>query len=282
MRVTLIAWLFVAMLQLSAQQTGGTDSVASILGRMKGEKWVQRQNAFGRATDLLSASQTSPADADRLRLGIIQLLERENSGGLKEPDDVPPANYTEGYGEDKSEYYASLIGFVGYMDDERAIPALLGAATTGEMATRAVARFGKHALNPTLTQARGRDPHLAAGALSVVRDMLEFGLVTDQESLFQIKKALVSALRSPEFEVRLGAMSAIEYMDDRDEFVPMLKEIAEHDPVRLPGRPDDGGDNGKFYPARLHARRLLEKIAGHQRPAVDSGLPSSEYQPIKP
>src|SRR6185437_16158631 len=270
MRVTLIACLLVAALQLSARQTGSTDSVASILAGMKGQKWTERQDAFDRATDFLSASQTSPGDADRLRIGIIQLLEHENSGGLKESDDVPPATYTAGYGEDKSEYYASLIGFVGHMDDERAIPALLGAATTGGMATRAVARFGKHALNPTLTQARGRDPHLAAGALSVVRDMLEFGLVSDQESLFQIKNALLSALRSPEFEVRLGAMSAIEYMDHRDEFVPMLKEIAEHDPVRLPGRPDHGGDNGKFYPARLHARRLLEKISSHQRPVVDS------------
>jgi hypothetical protein len=78
-------------------------------------------------------------------------------------------------------------------------------------------------------------------------------------------------------------MGAIEYLDDREEFVPLLKDVAEHDPVKLAGqRPDDGGDNGEFYPGRFHARQLLRKIANHEYPPIDRGLSPSEYEPVKP
>ena len=124
---------------------------------------------------------------------------------------------------------------------------------------------------------------LAEGALWVIRDMLEFRLVGDPESHLRIKDALRAALRSSEFGVRVSAMGAIEYLDDREEFVPLLKEVAQNDPVKLAGqRPDDGGDNGEFYPARFDARRLLRKIANHEQPRIDRGLPPSEYQPVKP
>ncbi len=189
----------------------------------------------------------------------------------------------EGEGEEESDYYSVLIGFVANLNDERAIPALLGAANTGGSATRGVARFGKRALDPTLVQVKSANADLAEGALWVIRDMLEFRLVSDPESHLRIKDALRSALRSSEFGVRVSAMGAIEYLDDRDEFVPLLKEVAEHDPVKIAGqRPDDGGDNGEFYPARFDARRLLRKIANHEQPPIDRGLPPSEYQPVKP
>jgi hypothetical protein len=63
----------------------------------------------------------------------------------------------------------------------------------------------------------------------------------------------------------------------------LLKKVAEHDPVRLVGqRPDDGGDNGEFYPARFDARQLLRKIANHEQSPIDRGLSPSEYEPVKP
>jgi hypothetical protein len=273
---------------ISAQQASAVHpTVSSVLDRMKSATRTERSNAFNEAAGLLVAGNASPGDADRLHLGIIQLLIKENSGGLKEPDNEiqqgspeteSAENSThksdgEGYGEDESDYYAALIAFVADLNDERTIPALLGAAGTGGIATRAVAGFGKKALDLTLAQVKSQDSDLVSGALFVIRDMLEMRKVSDSDSLFQIKKALRSALGSPKFMVRLSAIGTIEYLGEREEFVPMLKVIAEHDPVKIAGqKPDDGGDNGEFYPARQDARRLLRKIANHEPPIVDTSF----------
>jgi len=128
-----------------------------------------------RSSRLLGSAETSAKDADRLRLGIIHLLVHEDNGGLKEPDDVTAENYGGGYGEGKSEYYAGLIEFVAELNDERAIPALLSAAGSAGIATRAVARFGKNALVPTLEQVKSGDSDSATGALHVILDMLDSG-----------------------------------------------------------------------------------------------------------
>jgi hypothetical protein len=101
---------------------------------------------------------------------------------------------------------------VADFNDERAIPALLGAAGTGGMATRGVARFGKKALDLTLKQTESRDADLANGAAFVIREMLEMHTVSDPDSHIRIKSALRSALARPEFEVREAAIGAIEYL----------------------------------------------------------------------
>jgi hypothetical protein len=293
MRVALFAWVLLAVLQLPAQQTSTAHpTVSKVLEQMKSPSRTEREKAFGEAGELLGSAATSAQDGDHLRLAIIQLLVRENNGGREEADQKikkGPAP-SDGAGdsdaveyEEESDYYSGLIGFVAGLNDERAIPALLGAANTGGIATRGVARFGERALNPTLEQVRDPNADLAEGAVWVIRDILEFRLVSDPESHLRIKNALRSALGSQEFGLRGSAMGAIEYLDDREEFVPMLKEVAEHDPVKLAGqRPDDGGDNGEFYPARFDARRLLRKIANHEPPVVDKGLPPEEYLPVKP
>jgi hypothetical protein len=61
-------------------------------------------------------------------------------------------------------------------------------------------------------------------------------------------------------------------LDHREEFIPELKELAAHDPAKLPGKADDGGDGEEFYPVRFDARRLLRKIANHEPPAIDKGI----------
>jgi len=288
MRAALLTCVLLAsVLQLSAQQNTTTRAtVSGVLDRMDSASRAEREKAFGEAGELLDADTTSAKDADRLQLGIIQLLIRENKEALKARE-LPSSNSAseeeQGQGEDESDYDSVLVGFVANLNDVRAVPALLGAANTGGIATRGIARFGKRALDPTLVQVKSANDDLAEGALWVIRDMLEFRLVSDPESHLRIKDALRAALRSSEFGVRVSAMGAIEYLDDREEFVPLLKEVAQNDPVKLAGqRPDDGGDNGEFYPARFDARRLLRKIANHEQPRIDRGLPPSEYQPIKP
>jgi hypothetical protein len=96
--------------------------------------------------------------------------------------------------------------------------------------------------------------------------MLEFRPVSDPDSLLKIRSTLGSALARREFQVRESSVWTIEYLSDREEFVPKLKEIAERDPFVLPGKPDDGGDGGKFYPLRQNARRSLRMIANHEWP----------------
>jgi len=281
-------FLVTACLAVAQEPNTAHPTVSSVLDGMKSATWTERQKAFGEATELAVSGKQTPRDADQLRLGIIQLLIKENNGGLKEPDNETQQgsptttastessaneSYGEGYGEDKSEYYASLIDFVAGLNDERAIPALLGAASTGGMATRAVARFGKKALDPTLAQVKSPDSHLASGALFVILEMLKMRTVSDPDSHLRIKNSLRSALASPEYRVREDAMTPIEYLDDREEFVPMLQDIAEHDPYKSPynlGSKGSGEDSQ--YVVRRGARLLLRKIANHEQPAVDRGV----------
>jgi len=280
-------FLLTACLAVAQEPNTAHPTVSSVLDGMKSATWAERQKAFGEATELAVSGKETPHDADQLRLGVIQLLIKENNGGLKEPDNetqqgLPNTastessaneNYGEGYGEDKSEYYASLIGFVAGLNDERAIPALLGAANTGGMATRGVARFGKKALDPTLAQVKDPDTDLAEGALGVIREMLKMRTVSDPDSHLRIKRALKSALASPDHDVRETAIFAVEYLDDREEFVPMLQDIAEHDPYKSPynlGSKGSGEDSQ--YVVRRGARLLLRKIANHEQPSVDRGV----------
>jgi hypothetical protein len=266
--------LLVFVAQLPAQQTSEAQStVSNVLSGMKSPKWRQRMQAFGEASDLMASADTDPRDADRLRLGIFQLLAMENG------DKAAPADEAEG--EEHGEYHARLIVFVGNLGDERAVPALLGAAGTGGIATRAVARFGKKALDPTLAQVEGKEPNLASDALFVIRDMLEFGLVTDPESRQRIRNAVRSVLSADDADLRDTAVCLVPYLDNREEFAPKLRDIAEHDPAKLPNQPKEDGTVGDFYFVRASAVRVLQQIANHQRPPVDRGLPASEYEPIK-
>jgi len=267
MRLALFISVLLAVARLAAAQQAATvhPTVSSVVDRMKSATWTERSKAFEDATELIRSGEENPQDADRLRLGVIQLLVTENN------DQTPPASEREG--EENGEYYASLVGFVASLGDERAIRSLLGAATTGGIAIRGVVQFGKKALDPTLEQVKSPDPKLASGAVFVIRELLKMGAASDPDSQLRIKNALRSALASPEFAVRLSAIAAVEYLDDREELVPMLKDIAEHDPVKLAGqKPDDGGDNGEFYPVRQDARRLLRKIANHEPPLIDKGV----------
>ena len=281
MRAAIMACALLAsvVLAMAQQASSARPAVASVLGRMKSPSRAERARASDEASDLLGSTNASPDDVDQLRLGIIQLLIKENNGGLKEPDDGAKQGSVnsngagdEGDGEEESDYYSGLIGFVADLNDERAIPALLGAAGTGGMATRGIARFGKKALDPTLKQTGSQDSDLAHGAVFVIREMVKMHTVGDPDSHLRIKSALRSALASPKYRVREAAIGAIEYLDDREEFVPILKEIAERDTFRLVDQPDNDGKIRDAYFVREHASKLLREIASDKPPVVDQGL----------
>lgn len=268
MRATLLAlalW-FAFLATITAQQPSTVhETVSTALHAMESESWTDRSNALQESTALLASGKQTSDDTDKLRVGLIKLLATENVQTRILPKQDAPEEDMEEY----SEYYADLVAAVSNLKDERAIPSLLGAAYSGGMATRAIARFGKKALNPVLEQANSRDPNLASGAVFVIREMLKMHTVTDPDSHLRMENALRLALVSPNFGVRDSVLYAIEYLDNRDEFVPMLNDIAEHDPFK---RPDGGGDNGDIYPVRHHARSLLRKIAEHEPPVIDDGV----------
>lgn len=277
--------LFIASSMIRAQSiTGSQSNVDSVLHQLKSSSWMERSLGFEKAVEMIGSNRQSNDDKGVLRVGLISLLITENTQSRTEaPKEQASPNVSNGdsdgappsgtWSEERSDYYGDLIGAVGDLNDVRAIPALLGAAATGGMATRGVARFGTPALDPVIEQINGRDPLLAGGAVFVLRDMLERRTVSDAPSMVRIKNALRVALARPELAVREPAIFAIEYLPDREEFVPLLQQIAANDPIKIDGlMPSDGADGGQLYPVRRDARSLLSKIANHEPPVIDRGV----------
>lgn len=269
MRTTAITFVVLGAVVLGAVVLGAAQQsmisdASTIISRMQSKTRTDRRKAFESAVQLLGSNQLTVDDAARLRLSVINLLSVENSYKVR------PVNEQEA--EENSEYYSSLVDQVAHFEDARAIPALLGAAQTGGMAIRGVARFGRAALDPTLEQVKSKDADLAEGALYVVQKLLEWHAINDPDAHVRIKNALRESLASPSPGVRVTAVYAIEYLDDREEFVPKLEEIAEHDPFKLRGQPRSNGTVGDFYEVREQASRLLRKIADHTPPTTDRGV----------
>lgn len=245
------------------------EDVPPALRRLHSQAWTDRSRAFEDSAALLASGKQTPGEVDKLRVGLIELLATENV----QTRILAKQDASEEDTEEYSEYYADLVGAVANLKDERAIPSLLGAADSGGMATRGIARFGKKALSPVLEQVNSRDSNLASGAVFAIREMLAMHTVTDPNSLLNIETALRLALASPNFGVRESAIYAIEYSNDRQKFVPALNDIAEHDPFKMTDtRSDSEGNNSGFYPVRNDAKNLLRKIAEHEPPAIDKGV----------
>lgn len=233
--------------------------------------------AFYDALALLESDKRSASEIDRLRRGLIELLTMEidvaqspdklarqsavTADGKRVSSGTPPLG---AWSEEHSEYFAELVGSVAALDDERAIPVLLAVATSGGMAAQGVARFGTKALDAVLEQANGPDSKLAEGALFVITQMLNLRTVHDAASLSRIKNALRTALASSDPGRRDSAVYAIEFLADREEFVPMLKQLAEHDPAKLSAQPLNDGSVGDLYFVRYNAKRVLDNIARHE------------------
>jgi hypothetical protein len=272
MRAALLAFtLLASVVQLSAQQASTVRSTVSrILEGMNSPDSTERSKAFDEADELLASGKSTPGDIERLRLGIIQLLIAENAR-INVPDDQmlkqaasgasSGSGTDEGEG-DESEYYPSLIATVAGFDDERAIPALVGAMPYASLATGGLLRFGDKALGPVLDQLKSRNALLRTSAMEMTITLLEGR--NDSASRTRIREMLRSALTDPVAVVRGHAVNEIGCLDDRQDFVPILEKIAKTDPENYPGTEDDGVDGDKFYPVRVDARRVLREIQNNQ------------------
>ena len=275
MRATLLACaLLASVIQSAAQQTGAAHpTAASVLDRMRSPDPAERVKAFDDADQLLASGKSASGDIDRLKVGIIELLIAENARtNLPDEDRSKQAatragcgngtDNCEGSEEGESEYYPSLIAIVAGFDDERAIPALVGAMPYASDATGALLRFGDKAIGPILDQLKSRNALLRTSALSMAISIM--GGQNKSGSGPRIREMLRSALTDPAAVVRSNAVNEIACLDDRRDFVPVLEKLAKTDPVHYKGRADDGVDGDQFYPVRFDARRALREIQSNQ------------------
>jgi len=251
---------------LSAQAApSGTDQLSSILVRMSGKDLHKREAAFndmmaliyegkkgtaesGHADALAKFLKQHPEQADGVKLGLIQLLKADNAdfqGGA-----------TGTYTEDDMNHYAEVVNVVSSLKDERAIPALVGAMTTGGMAQRGILKYGDKAFAPVLDQLKS--PEVRSSALDMSFALLEKRAGPAAQA--QTKELILAYIKDPGSVVRRSAVQEIGCLEDRQDFVPLLKEIATTDPVKFPGKALDGGDGDDFYPVRADARQVLRDI----------------------
>ena len=280
MRLTLCLCVFASALPAVAevQQSASLGSrVSGVLARMASPDLETREAAFDDMVTLIYEGQkqdrgsgdtdalasflaSHPDQADRVKLGLINLLNADN--GLFMDPKTPPGKYTEG----DTEHYAEVVDAVSVLNDERAIPALVGAMTTGGMAVGGLLKYGQKSLGPVLEKLGDPNPLVRSEAINTAVTIL---LMKDDAAAHARILALIQpALKDNEFLIRSSAIFAIERLKDREQFMPALEELAQHDPFKLPGKADDGGE---LYPIRLQAKRLLDEIAKHGPPVTDQG-----------
>ncbi len=256
--------VLVSAVTLTAQEESNVYSTSHMLDGMKSARWIDRSKAFEQATEALASRRLSSNDREHLKLAIIQLLITENAlANIPDDDQVEwSAKRAKGEVETKDEeYYPSLISFVAGMNDQRAISALVGAMPYGSDATGALLRFGDKAVGPILEQLKSRTALLRTSALETAITMEGRNELV---SPVHIREMLRSALNDPVAVVRSSAINEIACLDDRQDFVPVLENLAKTDPTHWKGRADDGVDGDQFYPVRLDARRALRQIQNRE------------------
>lgn len=244
-----------------------TDDISGALSHMKSTDIKTRELGFEELVNVMSDNKNHdqeepglgtlltvffakhPNQVEEVKTGLINLLGSENA--LFMNHETLPGTFS----EKDTEYYAEIIDLVSTMNDERSIPVLAGAISIGGMATRGLVKYGSRALQSVLDQMHNSDPTVRSSALITAVTILE--RENDPSANARVSSLVGSALDDNAFVVRSGAVSAIETLRNRDEYVPILERLAENDPARLPLKSDDGGD---LYPVRLKAKRLLLKI----------------------
>jgi HEAT repeat protein len=266
--------LLISVFRLPAQQVNTAGRiVTSTVEAMKSQDSTKRSAAFEAATEMLASGKLRPDETDQLKLGIILLLVAENTRiNLPDGEKVKPAatkrdcgngtDNCEGSGEGDEDYYPSLIATVAGFNDERAIPALVGAMPYSSDATGALLKFGEKAVEPILDQLKSRNALLRTSALSMAVTMEGRNASV---SPTRIREMLRSALADPVAVVRSHAVKEISCLPDRQDFVPALDKLAKTDPVHWKGREDDGVDGDQFYPVRVDARRALREIKSNEQ-----------------
>lgn len=214
-RVTLVAFitfgtaLWVTMSALTQLDSAGVQEVTGLLGS---------DDPSLRRTALREIWRSESLQANEaIRLALINELDRVNKERLDRY-----ARYFKGEGvglPDDSvvdiEYGLDVLSLVAQLDDPRAIPILVEATATGDLAARAVAGWGDRALPAVTATWRAREtrrelgvPPLRFGLLLTVRRMVELETVRTDEGRSEVLAMAREALQTPDDAIMLE--SAVE------------------------------------------------------------------------
>ena len=191
-----------------------------ILRDFQAPEWKTRAEAFDRLISLGEGDGSNiagpvkrvlekyPNQADQIKLALMRLLERENTRMEELNLRFEKTGQTIGQDYD-TDYYANVIASVATLKDIRSMNALLGAITTGGMATDTLAEFAPVSLNPVLAKLEDKNPLVRMCALFVLQEMLlpaNCDKVKDPPLRSRIKRAFLRGTRDPDPVVRKRAV----------------------------------------------------------------------------
>jgi hypothetical protein len=229
--------------QAASSELGDIESEGTDPNQYQGEPGIP---AFRNVLDGFFARH--PDQAERVKLAWIHLLETE----IRASRSRQVGSGTEDYGE----YLFGVTMTVSALRDDRAIPALASAINWSGVD---LLQYGDKALGPVIDQLRGSpDALVRSRSLQVAAIILE--MKEDKARRRRVEQLILSSIKDKDAVVRRTATSEISCLDNRQEYVPMLEQIAKTDPTKLSGRALDGGDGNEFYPVRYTARRILRGI----------------------
>ena len=172
--------------------------------------------------ELRELIDSEPETAEARIEGLIELLEIENAVHSakrrqmysSDPPYLPPEDRIM---EDQSEYYAELIYAVSTLNDLRSMNALIGAITTGGMATGALVAFGVSAVRPI---AALLDHDYALTRSAAVRTLSEMladseAVSSGPESVSIIRDTIYRAASDQYFTVRMSAVRGLARLGDQ-------------------------------------------------------------------
>ena len=163
-------------------------------------------------------------------------------------------NKDEHISEGQSNFYGDVIAAVVTLNDPRSIDALMGSITTGGMATRTLASFGKMAIDPVIKKLDHNDSLSRSAVARTLSQMLENADVSkDPVSKSKIKAALMRAGSDIDFSVRMSAIDGLVLLGD-GQSIAIVERMAKADPFRADGIP---GLEGR-YPVRERAAAALK------------------------
>ena len=228
-----------ALLLLFAVSAGcSQNDSARIIERFDSSEDTTRMIAFYELLDLAKAGQPPARDFrtstlqwaaygrqhDDVARASIRLLERENhmmflEGGTDS--------------EEISNYYADLIGQVAALENPKAVPALIGAITTGGMATDGLAALGDAAI-PWLDRLTHSADHGRRSA-----SMYVFGKMVDKRGRnlspgghALARTRLREGLKDGHYSVRVAAIFALSNTREAD-VAAEIERLAESDSTRI-------------------------------------------------
>lgn len=249
------------------------DQIENLLKQMEDSQWNIRKNAFykllesgfgsefrGRTAQIPDALSNllrkHPANADKINLTLIRLLETENN--LVQEQNGKFELTGQVLTEDYTNYHGDLIATVAGLKDARAVTALMGAINTGNLAINGLADLAPFSIDIVAEKANSDHMLTKNSATITLSKMLEPANINRLESYIpgsreKIKNLLLRKAQDADFNVRLSAIGGLAKLQDADA-IKVLQEVSQNDSYQIV----KGGTTS--YPVREAAKNHLNRI----------------------